>query len=132
MGEEADYIIEQMTSGRRHSGYHKPPKKKISYPFPNLNKEKEMLEKEIEDKSVRYAKKKGWLAYKFTSPSRRSVPDRLFISPRAEIVFVEFKKKGGKPTDGQVREITRLREQGCYVFIFDDLDLFKIFIDTVS
>ena len=38
-----------------------------------------MLEKQIERKVCDYAKNKGLLAYKFTSPARAAVPDRLFI-----------------------------------------------------
>ena len=38
-----------------------------------------MLEKQIESKVCDYAKSKGVLAYKFTSPARAAVPDRLFI-----------------------------------------------------
>ena len=57
-----------------------------------------MLEKEIEKKIVNYAKSKNFLAYKFTSPSNRSVPDRLFISPTGNIFFIEFKRKGKIPT----------------------------------
>ena len=36
-----------------------------------------MLEKQIEAKVCEYAKTKGVLVYKFTSPARAAVPDRL-------------------------------------------------------
>ena len=53
-----------------------------------------MLERDIERKVTLYARKKNFLTYKFVSPSNRSVPDRLFISPSGAIFFVEFKQSG--------------------------------------
>lgn len=51
----------------------------------------------------------GGIAYKFTSPNRRSVPDRMCVMPTGEVIFVEVKAKNGKLTSGQEREIQRLR-----------------------
>jgi len=70
-----------------------------------------MLEKDIEAKVRAQAIAAGWLVYKFTSPSRRSVPDRLFIRG-GRVAFVEFKRPGGTLTSGQAREIERLRQKG--------------------
>ena len=50
-----------------------------------------MLEKQIESKVVKKAKELGFLTYKFSSPSNRGVPDRIFISPYGEVFFIEFK-----------------------------------------
>mgnify|MGYP001549436015 CR=1 FL=1 len=69
------------------------------------------LEKDIERKSCDWAKAHGWLTFKFTSPNYRSVPDRIFIKQGA-VVFIEFKRPGGKLTEGQQRELNRLRQQG--------------------
>ena len=60
-----------------------------------------MLEKQIEAKVCDYAKSKGVLAYKFTSPARAAVPDRMFISPDGRVWFCEFKREGQKPTAAQ-------------------------------
>jgi len=76
----------------------------------------------IERKVCDYAKAHGFLSYKFTSPQRRSVPDRLFISKHGVVVFIEFKRKGKKPTEGQAREIARLKDQGVAVFVVDNVD----------
>ena len=43
---------------------------------------KKMLEKQIEERVGTYAKEQGFLVYKFTSPQRAAVPDRLYINPR--------------------------------------------------
>jgi len=81
-----------------------------------------VLEKDIEAKVCAFAKSHGMLVYKFTSPQRRSVPDRLFITRIGVVFFIEFKKKGKKPTEGQAREIARLRATGVQVFIVDEVD----------
>ena len=81
-----------------------------------------MLEKDIETAVCRYARSKGWIAYKFTSPNRRSVPDRLFCGPNGTHFFIEFKAPGKKPTVKQWREIERLQHLGHTVYICDDIE----------
>lgn len=90
-----------------------------------------MLEKQIEKKVCDYAKTKGMLVYKFTSPARASVPDRLLITPDGEVFFIEFKRQGGKPTEGQVREIARLKQQNVTVDIIDNVEDGKQFVDLM-
>lgn len=78
------------------------------------------LEKHIEAYFVRQVKEKlKGLAYKFTSPGRRSVPDRLVLLPMDRVFFVELKAPGKKPTEGQLREHGRLRALGFQVDIID-------------
>jgi len=91
-----------------------------------------MLEKQIESKVCEYAKSRGWLTYKFTSPSRAAVPDRLLISPSGEVVFVEFKREGQKPTPAQEREHQRLREQNVPVFVVDNVADGKAIVDVME
>lgn len=81
------------------------------------------LEKDIERKVCDYAKSLGILVYKFTSPSRRSVPDRMFITPTGVVFFVEFKRKGEKPTPSQQVEIEKIRKNGIKVFIIDNVEM---------
>jgi len=87
------------------------------------------LEKIIEKKVVAYAKSKGCLVYKFTSPSCRSVPDRIFITPTGLVFFIEFKRLGEKPTAAQAVEIAKLRKQGVDVWVVDTVERGKIAID---
>ena len=87
------------------------------------------LEKDIEKKVVDFAKAKGCIVYKFTSPSRRSVPDRLFISPKGIVFFMELKRKGQKPTPSQAVEIDKIRRQGVSVFVIDNVDLGKAMVE---
>lgn len=88
-----------------------------------------MLEKIIENKVVHHAKSKGWLAYKFTSPSCRGVPDRMCISPDGEVLFIEFKRKGHLPTSLQEANIKELRDHSMNVVIVDDIEQGKALID---
>ena len=78
-----------------------------------------MLERDIEKTVKEYARSKGFLAYKFTSPGHSFVPDGLFISPKGGVFFIEFKREGGKPTLGQLREHARINEHNICVYIAD-------------
>lgn len=91
-----------------------------------------MLEKAIEAKVCEYARSKGWLAYKFTSPARAAVPDRLLISPAGKCVFIEFKREGQKPSEAQKREHQRLREQNVSVFVIDNVADGKAVVDVMG
>ncbi len=79
-----------------------------------------MLEKDIEKKVCDYAKEKGMLVYKFTSPNRRSVPDRMFVVRGGHIFFVEFKRPGGKLSPQQEREGFRLASYGVVVYTINN------------
>lgn len=76
---------------------------------------KKKLEKDIEAEVCRWAKAQGILVYKFTSPTRRSVPDRLFVLPGGRVCFIEFKAPGKKPTVQQNRELNKLIGNAAYV-----------------
>ena len=68
----------------------------------------------IEQYLVRKVKERNGIAYKFTSPGRRGVPDRLVVLPNM-ILFVECKAEGGKLTLGQIKEHERLQARGMTV-----------------
>ena len=81
-----------------------------------------MLEKDIENALVRKVKTLGGMCEKFTSPGRRSVPDRIITLPNGKIVFVEVKNTGKKPTELQLRDHERRRSLGCDVRVIDNMD----------
>ena len=89
-----------------------------------------MLEKQIEAKVCDYAKERGLLVYKFTSPARMAVPDRMFIRPDGKVFFIEFKREGMRPTPAQDREHLRLRSYCVQVYVVDDVTTGKWVIDT--
>lgn len=90
------------------------------------------LEKDIERAVCDYAKSLKMLCYKFTSPSRRSVPDRMFITAAGVVFFIEFKRKGEKPTAGQEVEIEKIFRTGTYVAVVDDVTQGKSIIEKMQ
>lgn len=87
-----------------------------------------MLEKKIEKLVCDYAKQKGMLSYKFTSPMHAGVCDRIWIC-KGETIYVEFKQKGKKPTKQQERHHQKLIQHGAVVYVIDDVELGKEIID---
>jgi hypothetical protein len=82
-----------------------------------------MLEKYIEKALITRVKQLGGLCEKFTSPNRRSVPDRLItLPPDGRIILVELKAPGKKPTPNQIRDHTKRRMLGCDVRVIDTLE----------
>ena len=90
-----------------------------------------MLEKQIEAKVCDYAKERGLLVYKFTSPARAAVPDRLFILPSGKVFFVEFKRERQKATPAQEREHMRLRQHKVSVWVIDNVVDGKAMVDLM-
>jgi ribosomal protein S6 len=80
-----------------------------------------MLEKFIEAALVKRVKELGGTCEKFTSPGRRSVPDRIVTLPGGRIVFVEVKAPGKEPTELQDRDHERRREMGCEVVVINNI-----------
>ena len=90
-----------------------------------------MLEKQIEKRVCEYAKELGMLVYKFTSPGRVGVPDRMFICPKGLVFFIEFKRPGGTSTAPQAREQERIESYGLNVFVIDDVAKGKLVLDIM-
>lgn len=80
------------------------------------------LEKDVEQTLVRRVKALGGLCEKFTSPGRRSVPDRIVTMPGGRIIFVELKRPGQKPTEAQSKDHERRRAMGCDVRVIDNVE----------
>lgn len=74
-------------------------------------------EESIERALVRAVVRHGGVAYKFTSPARRGVPDRLVVLPGGRVIFIEVKASGGRLSKLQEIEIARLSGLGCEVRI---------------
>ena len=89
------------------------------------------LERDIEGAVCKYAVTRGMLHYKFTSPARAAVPDRLFINQHGKAFMVEFKRHGKKPTPAQDREIAKLRAQNVNVFVVDNVDDGRAVVDMM-
>lgn len=91
-----------------------------------------LLEKQIERSVCDYAKSIGFLVYKFTSPERAAVPDRMFITPKGKVFFIEFKREGAQATAPQKREHERLRAHGVTVFVVDSVEKGRASIDLMT
>ena len=86
-----------------------------------------MRESQLEQKLVSHITKLGGIAYKFSSPNRRSVPDRLCVMPNGRAFFVELKTKGKTPTALQQHEHETLRSLGHTVLVIDNVgDVYAI------
>lgn len=86
-----------------------------------------MLEKDVESRLVRRVFQCNGKAYKFTSPGRRSVPDRLCVFPNGDVIFVEVKQPLGKLTrlqEAEHRFLRALKQHVVVVYDYDDVELF--------
>lgn len=61
-------------------------------------------------------------AYKFASPGRRAVPDRLCVVP-GNVFFVECKATCGYLTEAQHREADRLDELDQWVYMVNSASM---------
>jgi|AntDeeMinimDraft_6_1070357.scaffolds.fasta_scaffold29016_2 hypothetical protein len=61
----------------------------------------------------------GWLHRKVKWVGRRNAPDDVFAKD-GRTVWIEFKRPGGQPRPGQVREIDRMKGAGMEVHVVDN------------
>lgn len=91
---------------------------------------KNVLESRIEKIVTAYARSKHhWLAYKFSSPAHRGVPDHIYIRDGV-VFFIEFKQQGKKPTALQHHIHQRIELEGIKVHIIDSIEAGKALFDT--
>ena len=96
-----------------------------------LSRDKSISENYIEEDNRKYALKHGCLFDKFTSPSKRSVPDRMLTCPEGLIAFIEYKAPGKKPTPKQWQDHVERRGRGVLVYVVDDIALGRQLIDDL-
>lgn len=92
-------------------------------------RDKRPLESQVEGPAVDYGRKTGWVMRKYTSPSHRSVPDRLCLHDFGTIIFIEFKRLGEDATDKQKIEHKELRARGFIVYVIDNVEDAKRILD---
>lgn len=90
-----------------------------------------MRERDIETRLVGRCKTIKVTAFKFVSPAKWAVPDRLLVGPKGFHMFVEVKAPGRKPTSAQEREIARLRDKGHWVEIIDSYEGVELLIEQI-
>ena len=87
-----------------------------------------MLEKEIEQKVNTYARETGWLQYKFVSPGKRGVPDRIYMI-HGHCLMIEFKALGKRATALQAKEMRAIRSKGIDCYVVDNVTEGKDLLD---
>lgn len=90
------------------------------------------LESTIERAAVRYARERGAMMPKFSDPGRIGAPDRVVLGTGGRMVFIEFKRPGGKVSDHQLRYHAALVARGFAVHVVSDLTTAKRLIDAVT
>jgi hypothetical protein len=90
-----------------------------------------MTEKEIERRMCQMVWKRGGLTYKFTSPNNPGVPDRIVITPRGVVWFVELKTLYGRLTSIQEWRKRELEKRGANVRVVRGWDAAKAFVIEV-
>lgn len=78
-----------------------------------------MLEKDVEKELVRKTEESGGMAWKFVSPGKSGVPDRIILLPNGKIGFVELKAPGEKMRPLQIKRKEQLEKLGFMVFTVD-------------
>lgn len=79
-----------------------------------------MRESSLEMLVGRYAKQRGCLYWKFTSPGNRGVPDRIIVAPNGNVLFMELKAKRGVVSPLQEHQCDQLRLRNANVCIVRD------------
>jgi hypothetical protein len=99
---------------------------------------RKLLEKDIEAKGKIWCEENGWIFEKFSSPEKRSVPDRIItlpknsIFPTGFIFFIEFKRPGKKATDSQMIDHAMRRELGCLVMVCDSFEETELALEVAA
>ena len=88
----------------------------------------EPTERDIEKKTCKYASDKGWLNFKFVSPTSRGVPDRIYLKD-GMIFFIEFKTRIGKLSKYQEHIIRRMQEKGARIYIVSTVQQGMLVVD---
>ena len=82
----------------------------------------DILEKDLERKFKDSMETLGCLVFKFVSPGKAGVPDRLVVMPGGRCFFVEMKRPGGKLRPLQHYWKDRLEAQGAGYYVIDSFD----------
>jgi hypothetical protein len=93
----------------------------FSIAFPGGPIKRVKRESSVEAECVKAAVAAGWMHKKVGT---NGWPDHLFLR-RGRVVWVEFKRKGGKLRPGQERRTKELRENGFAVFVIDSKEAFE-------
>jgi hypothetical protein len=91
-----------------------------------------LAERDIERALVQAVEAAGGLAYKFTSPGRRNVPDRIVVLKFWTPQFVELKAPGRDLTAAQKREHERIHAAGGITWVINSVEGVEAFMRAWS
>lgn len=86
-----------------------------------MQKQRPLIEADIEHHLVRELTQRGHLCLKLHTPGFSGVPDRMCLLQGGRVAFVELKAPGKKPEPHQARRIALLRSLGFTVEVIDTL-----------
>jgi hypothetical protein len=92
-----------------------------------------MRESRLDDNARKLVAKLGGRWEKLP-PTRGSSyrPDRLLLFRGKVPVYIELKRPGQRPTDGQFAMLNRLQDAGFHAFWFNNWELLRQFIHSVA
>jgi len=100
-----------------------------------IAKKAEIKEEDIESHYVKYAKRKGCVALKLIFLNRKGFPDRTTLCPGAKILFIEFKRKGKKPSLARQTIQKKIQKQlqrfGFEYYVCDEIGQAEKHLDRI-
>lgn len=86
----------------------------------NITHHADVSEKAIERYLVEQAKQNGLPCLKYSNPNMVGYPDRLLVLRGGDVIWVELKSKGRKPTKIQQKRMSELTGMGHLVKVIDN------------
>lgn len=84
-----------------------------------------MKESQIERRLVEGVKRLGGMCLKFVSPGTLGVPDRIIITAKGRVIFVELKAETGRLTKIQRYVIGEMQKRGVDARVVKGIDEVK-------
>ena len=84
-----------------------------------------MKESQIERRFVEGVKRLGGMCLKFVSPGTLGVPDRIIITAKGRVIFVELKTETGRLTKIQRYVIGEMQKRGADARVVKGIDEVK-------
>ena len=84
-----------------------------------------MKESQIERRLVEGVKRLGGMCLKFVSPGTLGVPDRIIITAKGRVIFVELKAETGRLTKIQRYVIGDMQKRGADARVVKGIDEVK-------
>ena len=84
-----------------------------------------MKESQIERRLVEGVKRLGGMCLKFVSPGTLGVPDRIIITAKGRVIFVELKTETGRLTKIQRYVIGEMQKRGADARVVKGIDAVK-------